>query len=791
MNDSNLLREAERLYREGFAILWLRPNSKAPVEDAWTSGPRKNWNYLKETHRPGYNVGVRLGTPSALKTGFLAVIDLDVKSTDPRHLKEALAVARKVLGDLKAAPMVKSGRGNGSRHYYAATRRPFKGYDAAHSEEIVKALMPSAKPSKKELTTLTPEEIKKGLRLRRAWEVSVMSEGRQVVLPPSVHPDSGASYEWARVFPPTALPLFAPSDTTRPVPSAPSAVGSDNTGLTDFTAVDVDVEWLDISDKVRAGVLTGEGVTDRSAFLMKASSALFSAGLNRNEVLSVLTDRKTFLGEVGYDHAATGSRARAAAWVHRYTVKRISEEKGSIEVFAKPAAPARKLSKEEREDQDKDLDGERTWKQDLLRNKQGAVSAHLLQNTVLVLENALPPATLKRDTFAIRDAYTVDTPWGGKKGEHVSDDDVPRIKYWMGREFGFEPSSNAVSDALIVVATRNCFDPIKDFLDGLPAWDEKPRLDSWLKTYFGAKGDADYLGQVFRKWMVALVMRGYVPGAKFDWMPIFEGKQNMGKSSFGKILVGDKYFLDQLPPLSDKDAALALLGTWTTEFGELSQFRKNELETIKAFTTRTVDKVRPPYGRRTIEHARRCVFFGTTNRDTYLIDETGNRRFKPVMVGRLDFGRLRADRIQLFAEARHLWDTEKETEFTLGNLTGKAAEYEAKIHHEKMVEDDSHAMYAQFMDFKEKVRKEEVEFDLEKFRIIDLFAGVGCLGNWRSDNRNYQFCAKMLKRTGCAWRMIRGQKYWKVPQVGGFTTTPTPSKKEPFTDDNDFFEGVG
>lgn len=772
MNDSNLLREAERLYRKGFAILWLRPNSKAPVEDAWTSGPRKNWDYLKETHRPGYNVGVRLGTPSALKAGYLAVIDLDVKSTDPRHFKEALAVARKVLGDLKASPMpmVKSGRGNGSRHYYVATRRPFKGYDAAHSEEVVKALLPSAKPSKKELTTLTPEEIKKGLRLRRAWEVSVMSEGRQVVLPPSVHPDSGRSYEWARVFSPTALPIFAPSGTTRPVPSAPSGE-ADNTGLTDFTAVDVDVEWLDISDKVRVGVLTGEGVTDRSAFLMKASSALFSAGLNRNEVLSVLTDRKNFLGEVGYDHAATGSRSRAAAWVHRYTVKRISEEKGSIEVFANRAAPARTLSKEEREDQDKDLDGERTWKQDLLRNKQGAVSAHLLQNTILVLENVLPKGVLRRDEFAVRDAYSVDTPWGGKKNTVVSDDDVPRIKYWMGTEYDFEPSSNVISDALTVLATRNAFDPVRDFLDALPAWDGEERLDGWLEEYFEARGHPEYLGQIFRKWMVAMVMRVYNPGAKFDWMPILEGAQDIGKSSFGKILVGDKYFTDWLPPLSDKDAALGLLGMWGVEFGELTQFRKNELEIIKAFVSRTIDKVRPPYGRKVVEHARRCVFFGTTNKETYLIDETGNRRFKPIVVGRLDFAALRRDRIQLFAEAKELWTTGKETEITLGRLTESAAIFEAEIHREKMVADDSNVMLEIMLDFVKRIEKREVNFDLKRFRIMDLFAGVGCFGGWPKNNRNFQFCAKMLKKLGARKTFIRGARWFHLGTVPGFPST--------------------
>jgi putative DNA primase/helicase len=238
------------------------------------------------------------------------------------------------------------------------------------------------------------------------------------------------------------------------------------------------------------------------------------------------------------------------------------------------------------------------------------------------------------------DAARLPRPW--------SDADDVRCAEWLQhREINVAPI--VVSRSVTAVARDIRVHPVRDYLYGV-SWDGVPRLAAWAITYLGA--DDTPLNRAFgSRWMISAVARIMRPGAKVDHMLILEGPQGAKKSTALRVLAGDEWFADELAEIGSKDAAQQMRGIWIIEIAELDAIGRAEVSRIKAFLTRTVDRYRPPYERYVIEVPRQCVFAGSVNPDTYLRDETGNRRFWPVRCGNIDLDALRRDRDQLWAEA--------------------------------------------------------------------------------------------------------------------------------------------
>lgn len=229
------------------------------------------------------------------------------------------------------------------------------------------------------------------------------------------------------------------------------------------------------------------------------------------------------------------------------------------------------------------------------------------------------------------------------------DDDYTAVRAWFNRNGYPRATGEITCEAVRAVARLNSFDPLTDYLDGL-RWDGKNRIDTWLIDYLGAD-DSPQRRAYGRKWLISAVARAYSPGCKADYMLVLEGEQGLRKSSVVRALTGDDWFSDNLPPMGTKDASEHLAGRWVIEVAELDSMSKAGIEAAKAFITRQVESFRPAYGREVINQPRRCVFIGTTNRDNWLNDSSGGRRFWPVRVGCIDIDAVTRDRDQIWAEA--------------------------------------------------------------------------------------------------------------------------------------------
>jgi predicted P-loop ATPase len=293
-----------------------------------------------------------------------------------------------------------------------------------------------------------------------------------------------------------------------------------------------------------------------------------------------------------------------------------------------------------------------TWDAGCIKGETGK-PLPILANALLALQG--DPAV--KDAFAFdkmsRSVMLVRPIGDPLNAMHVptplTDNEVAVLTAWLQRAGLKRISVQVVHDAAIMRAHECAFHPLLDYLESLK-WDGQRRINVWLTTRLGAKLTA-YTSAIGEMFLIAMVARVFEPGCKADYMLVLEGPQGELKSTACSVL-GGEYFSDNMPDVTTgKEASQHLRGKWLIEFAEMHAIGRAEAAQLKAFLTRCVERYRPSYGRLEVIEPRQCVFIGTTNKDNYLRDETGGRRFWPVKTGTINIDGLISDRDQLFAEA--------------------------------------------------------------------------------------------------------------------------------------------
>ena len=110
---------------------------------------------------------------------------------------------------------------------------------------------------------------------------------------------------------------------------------------------------------------------------------------------------------------------------------------------------------------------------------------------------------------------------------------------------------------------------------------------------------------------------------------IVHEKQNSGKSTFCRWFCPpalEKY-LGENVNLTNKDGEIALSEKFIINLDELAALSKYEINQLKSVMSRDKISVRRPFDRSTSDSPRRCSFWGSTNRNEFLFDETGSVRW--------------------------------------------------------------------------------------------------------------------------------------------------------------------
>jgi predicted P-loop ATPase len=235
-------------------------------------------------------------------------------------------------------------------------------------------------------------------------------------------------------------------------------------------------------------------------------------------------------------------------------------------------------------------------------------------------------------------------------GEPLTDEHITICRLQLERTYELKASPSDLHAIIKVIAAQVAYHPVVDWLESL-RWDGVPRAGELFTRYAGASS-APILEVFGRKFLISAVARVMQPGCQVDTMPVLQGAQGLGKSSFFRALAGDDWFRDDPIDIRHKDASMALEGVWIYEMAELSSVRVRDAESTKAFLSRRVESFRRPYERTVTRIPRQVVFVGTTNESAFLSDPTGARRYWPVpVVSMPDLHALHADREQLWAEA--------------------------------------------------------------------------------------------------------------------------------------------
>ena len=173
------------------------------------------------------------------------------------------------------------------------------------------------------------------------------------------------------------------------------------------------------------------------------------------------------------------------------------------------------------------------------------------------------------------------------------------------------------------------FNPIGEFLNGLPQWDGQNHVARLFSRLPGLSSEqlsflAVWIRSAVSHWLQLDTLHGN------ECVPTLIGDQGCGKTTFLRRLLPTQlrqYYLDHLNLSNKFDKEMALTNNLLVNLDELEAIRPSQHSALKQTLSKSKVNGRPIFGRSQEDRLRYASFVATTNNPHPLTDTTGSRRY--------------------------------------------------------------------------------------------------------------------------------------------------------------------
>ena len=177
-------------------------------------------------------------------------------------------------------------------------------------------------------------------------------------------------------------------------------------------------------------------------------------------------------------------------------------------------------------------------------------------------------------------------------------------------------NSQKASDTAILIARRNSYHPVEEYLNSCNQPLEKEKWDNLAYYCFGLSENLSTTH--IQRQLIAAVARIYKSPCKVDTALVLQSdQQGMGKGKFWEAIGGDWYSASLGDLRNVKEDKITLHSAWIHEWGEIDRvIGMQSSEQVKSFMSEQWDNIRYPYERSAVELIEDAFLLGQQIKET-------------------------------------------------------------------------------------------------------------------------------------------------------------------------------